>query len=90
LVGEEVREAASRAEGLLNLVQKARDAGTKFAGEVFEVQGPIRVGKKLLWIPWGVSRVGEEHTVVCVSPEAFDGFINRFCWGGSPGLEAEV
>jgi hypothetical protein len=90
LVGEEVREPAPKAEGLRNVVQKARDAGTEFAGEVFEVRGPIRVGEKLFWIPWGVSLVGEEHTDVYVSPEAFDGFIDCFCWGGSPWLEAKV
>jgi hypothetical protein len=74
----------------LNMVKKARDAGPEFAGEVFEVWDPIRAGEKLFWIPWGVGLVGEEHTDVYVSPEAFDGFIDCFLWGKGPWLKTEV
>jgi hypothetical protein len=72
------------------MVEKARDAGAKFAGEVFGVRDPVRAGEKLFWIPWGVALVGEEHMDVYVSPEAFDGFIDCFFWGRGPCLKTGV
>lgn len=75
---------------MLDVSQEAGDAGAKFAWKVFGVWDPFRAGEQLFGVPWRVGLVGEEHTDVYVSPEAFDSFIDCFLWGRSPWLETKI